>query len=200
MDEDAPTQSDLELALNIACGDDEAIRAFIAQHGPKIIGFLQSRYRPIWEDAWQEALIRLVDRIDRFDPEKGSLSTWSMKLAQNCARSILRAEQKHPCAEAHEDIERDQRRPPEEQQSPKQRKQAERSAEQIREAIAALPPKERRVILADLAHPDGKAAASDLADAWDTNENAIHQARSRAKKKLREELERRGIYRKDTRP
>ena len=200
MDDDAPTQTELDFALNIACGDEDALRAYIAQYGPKIMGFLQRRYPSIWEDAWQETLIQLVNKANRFDPDKGSLRSWSIKLAQNSALSILRVERKHQCAEAHEDIERYQRRPPQEKQSPKQRKQAERRAEQIRDAINTLPPKERRVIEADLAHPDGKALAGELADAWDTNENAIHQARSRAKKKLREELERRGIYREDTRP
>lgn len=200
MDEDAPTQTEMDLALNIACGDEDALRVYIAQYGPKVMGFLRRRYPTIWEDAWQETLIRLVNKINRFDPDKGSLRSWSIKLAQNRARSILRAEKKHPSAEAHEDIERDQRRPPQEEQSPKQRKQAERRAEQIREAINTLPPKDRRVIEADLAHPDGKAPAGELADVWDTTENAIHQARSRAKKRLREELERRGIYREDTRP
>jgi len=200
MDEDASTQTELDLALNIACGDEDALRAYIAQYGPKIVGFLQLRYHYIWEDAWQETLIRLINGINRFDPEKGSLSSWSFKLAQNCARSILRVEKKHPCAEAHDDIERDKRRPPQEEQSLKQRTQAERRADQIREAIDRLPPKERRVIRADLAHPDGKAPAGELAEAWETNENAIHQARSRAKKKLREELERRGIYHEESRP
>lgn len=200
MDEDATTQTEMDLALNIACGDEDAFRAYIAQYGRKVMGFLRSRYPTIWEDAWQETLIRLVNEINRFDPDKGSLRSWSIKLAQNRANSILRAEKKHPSAGAHEDIERDQRRPPHEEQSPKQRKQAERRAEQIREAINTLAPKDRRVIEADLAHPDGKAPAGELADAWDTTENAIHQARSRAKKKLREELERRSIYREDTRP
>ena len=162
------------------------------------MGFLERRYPSVWEDAWQVTLIRLVNKINHFDPDKGSLRSWSVKLAQNSVRSILRAEKRHPNAEAHEDIENDQRRPPQEEQSPKQRKQTERRAEQIREAIATLPPKDRRVIEADLAHPDGKAPAGKLADAWNTSKNAIHQARSRAKKKLREELERRGIIRKDT--
>ncbi len=200
MDEDAQTQTDYDLALNIACGDEEAIRAFIAQHGPKVQGFLQRRYPTIWEDAWQEALIRLVNRINRFDPGKGSLRVWVTKLAQNCARSILRAERKHPCAEAHEDIEIDKRRPSRETLTPKHRKEAERRAQQVRDAIDALPSKERRVILADLAHSDGKAPAGELAEAWGTNDNAIHQARARAKRKLREDLVRRGVYREDTRP
>lgn len=194
MDEEAPTQSDYDLALNIACGEEDAICAFIAQHGPRVQGFLRSRYPSVWEDAWQEALIRLVDRINRFDPDKGSLKSWFTKLAQNCARSILRAESKHSCAEVHDDIDRDERRPPQEPITPKQRKQAERRAEQIRDAIEALPPKERRVILADLAHPDGKAPAGELADAWGTNTNAIYQARDRGKKKLREDLMRQDIY------
>lgn len=199
MDEDVPTQSDYELALNIACGEEAAICAFITEYGPRVRGFLKSRYPTVWEDAWQEALIRMVDKINLFDPAKGSLKSWFTKLAQNCARSILRAEKKHPCAEAHEDIETDKRRPPQEVPTLKQQKQTEHRAEQVREAVQSLPEKERRVILADLAHPDGKVPASELADAWSTNANAIYQARDRAKRKLRESLMQRGIYREDNR-
>lgn len=194
MDEDAPTHTEYELALDIACGDEDAIRAFITLHGPKIRGFLKRRFEPVWEDAWQETLIRLVIAIDRFDPAKGSLRAWATKLAQNCAISILRAEAKHRSAEVHDGIEEDCRRPPQENLTPKQQKHRERRAQQIREAIETLPDKERRVILADLAHPDGKAPAGELAQAWNTNDNAIHQARARAKTKLREELVRRGVF------
>lgn len=200
MDEDAPTQTDLELALDIACNDHDAICAFIAQHGPKIRGFLHKRYPTVWEDAWQDAIIRLVGKINQFDPEKGSLRSWSIKLAQNCALSILRAEQKHLCAEAHEDIDNDKRRPPREPPTPKQRRQIEHRDQQIREAVGELPPREQEVTLADLAHPDGTAPAGELAAAFGMTENAVHQARFRARKKLREKFERRGLYREDTRP
>lgn len=199
MDEDAPTQSELELALNIACGDEEALHAFITEYGPKILGFLQRDFPTIAEDAMQETMIRLVNKMNLFDSDKGSLSSWSIKVAQNCALSILRAENNLPSIETlgGVEIERDQRRPPKEKLTSKQRKQAERRDEQIREAIDTLPPKEQRVILADLDHPDGLAPAGELANTWETNANAIHQARSRARKKLREELERRNIFRKD---
>lgn len=207
MDEDASTQSDYDLALQIACGEEDGLRALIRDHGPRVRGFLKKRFPQVWEDAWQLALIRVVDKIDHFDPAKGALRTWFLKLAQNCARSLMRAERPHACAEAHADIEHDARRPVEQPPSPKQRREAERRAEQIREAIAALPPKEKRIIEADLAYwrgatgPDEVAPAERLAEVWgDTSANAIHQARHRARKKLREELIRRGLYREDTRP
>lgn len=194
MDEDAPTHTEYELALDIACGDEDAIRAFITLHGPKIRGFLKRRFEPVWEDAWQETLIRLVIAIDRFDPAKGSLRVWATKLAQNCAISILRAERKHCCTEVHEGIEEDRRRPTQEVLTPKQQKDRDRRAQLIQKSIEALPDKERRVIVADLADSDGKAPAGELALAWNTSDNAIHQARSRARTKLREELVRRGVF------
>lgn len=199
MDDDAHIQDDLELAVNIACGDEEAIRAFIGRYGPKLMGFLEREFERVWEDAWQETLIRLVNKIGQYDPDKASLGTWATKMAQNCAISILRAEKKYQCTEAHDDIETDLRRPPQENLTPKQRKRAEERAQQIREAIETLPPKAQRVVLADLAHPDGKSPADELAKAFETSTNAIDQARFRAKKKLREELERKGIYREERR-
>ncbi len=195
MDEDAPTQSDYELALNMACGDEDAIRTFIALHGPRICGFLKKNYYGIWEDAWQVFIIHLVDRIDRFDPEKGSLKSWSTKLAQNCAKSILRVESRQLVHRAQEDIETVAEISQPKLDTPKQRKKVEHQREQIQEAVNTLPEKERRVILADFAHRDGRAPANELANGWETTTNAIHQARFRAIKKLREELMRRGIYR-----
>ncbi|MBX3323921.1 MAG: sigma-70 family RNA polymerase sigma factor [Phycisphaeraceae bacterium] len=207
MDEDASTQSDYDIALQIACGEEDGIRALIREHGPRVRGYLEKRFPRVWEDAWQRALIRVVDKINSFDPDKGSLGVWFMKLAHRCACSEMRAENRHSCEAAQEDIDHDKRRPPNQPSAPKQRREAERRAEQIREAIAALPPKGRRVIEADLAFwrgdtaPDEVASAGDLAAEWgDTTENAIHQARHRARKKLREELIRRGAYREDTRP
>lgn len=199
MDEDAPTQSDYELALNMACGDEDAIRAFITLHGPRIRGFLKRKYPSIWEEAWQESMFRLVDRIDRFDPEKASLKIWSTKLAQNCALSILRVESKQLTHRAHGDIETIAEKSQLKPDTPKHRKKVEHQREQIHEAVNTLPEKERRVIRADLAHPDGKASAEELATVWNTTANSIHQARSRAIKKLREELMRRGIYREGNR-
>ncbi len=207
MDEDASTQSDYEIALQIGCGEAEGLRVLIREHGPRVRGYLRARFPRVWEDAWQLALIRVVDKIDRFDPERGSLGTWFLTLAQNCARSVLRAEGRQSCRELHTDIEHDERRPTPQPSTPKQRRHAERRAEQIREAIAALPPKERRVIAADLAFwkgptgPDEVAPAEELAQTWgDSTSNAIHQARHRARRKLREELIRRGVYREDTNP
>ena len=142
-----------------------------------------------------------------YDPAKGGLGPWFLKLAHNCALSVLRAEKKHKGVPVSGEISRDERRPPKAEQTRKQREHAERRAQQIREVVAALPPKERRVIEADLAFwqgdtsPDETASAVELAEAWaDTNANAVHQARSRALKKLREELVRRGIYSEESGP
>lgn len=207
MEEDASTQSDYDLALQIACGEEDGLRALIRDHGPRIRGYLERRFPRIWEDAWQLALIRVVDKINHFDPDKGPLRAWFMTLAHNCALSEMRAERRHSCVESLEEIDHDRRRPPEQPSTPKQQREAERRAEQVREATATLPAKERRVIEADLAAwkgataPDEVASARELAAAWgDTTENAVHQARHRARKRLREELIRRGVYREDTRP
>lgn len=202
MDGDASTQSDYDLALGVACGEEEALRTLIREHGPRVRGFLKRRFPRVWEDAWQETLIRVVARINHYDPAKGGLGTWLLKLAQNCARSLVRGEKRHSCEEVQDGTDRDYRRPAADPLTPRQLGQQERRAEQIREAIAALPPKERRVIKADLAYwqgntmPEDVAPAEDLAELWaDTTANAIHQARHRARKKLREDLIRRGVYR-----
>lgn len=207
MDEDISIHTDFDLAIQIACGDDDAFKALIKEHGPRVRGFLEDRFPRIAEDAWQEALIRIMQKIDLYDPQIGPLSTWFLKLAQNCALSIVRAEQTHEGTELYEGIELDIRLLEKTEQTEKQRKRAERRVKQIREAVNALPPKERRVTEADLAHWNCRseiiegAPAGKLAETWaDTNENAIHQARSRARMKLRKDLIRRGVYREDRQP
>lgn len=204
MDKEAPVRSDYDLAIQIACGEDEAVRALIRQHGPRVLGFLRRRFPSIADDAWQEALIRVTDKIGQYDPDKGGLGTWFLKLAHRCALSIVRAESKHNGQELEDSVTRDKRLDGGAPLTGKQRRHLERRAEQIREAVNALPPKERRVVVADLAFwkgptlPDEVAPAEKLAISWgDTNANAIHQARCRARTKLREELTRRGIFTED---
>jgi RNA polymerase sigma factor (sigma-70 family) len=204
MDEDAPTQSDDELALNIACGDEDAIRAFITLYGPRIQGYLRRNFSTIWEDAWQEFLIHLVDKANMFDSSIGSLNAWSMEVAKKCAFSVIRIELKQRFTSVREDIEIVEGRKIQASPTPKQQKKIDSQHKHIREAVNALPPKELRVILADLNFwrgnngSDEVAPACELVDTWgDTNENSIYQARNRARKKLREELMRRGIYREE---
>ena len=206
MDEDTSIDSDYDLALQIACGDEDALRTLIGEHGPRVQNFLKRQFPQIWEDALQDSLIRLVDKINLYDPQQGPLGPWFLKLAQRCALSIVRAEKKHHRQEAHDGIERDERRPPEEPRTKRQLREEQRRVEQIRQSVASLPPKERRVIEADLvswqggALPDEVASADELAESWgDTSANAIHQARFRGRKKLREDLIRRGVFREDTR-
>lgn len=204
MDEEVSIQSDYDLAIQLACGEDDAFRTLIREHGPPVRGFLQKRFPRIADDAWQEALIRVWQKIDQYDPQK-PLGTWFLKLAHRCALSIIRAEKQYECDGIYDDIHEDRRRPPDEPKSKKRPKQLERRAEQIREVVKSLPPKEQRVIEADLTFWKGKTLPSEVAPArrlaenWgDTNANAIHQARARARKKLREDLTRRGVYRKDS--
>ena len=198
MEVNPPVKSDYDLALQIACGDDEAFRAFIRQHGPIVLGYLNKRFPHIADDAWQDALIRLMERINHYDPQEGPLGPWFLRLAQRCALTIIRAERKHGHKKVPDEVDWDRRNPLVERPTAKQQKRMEHRVQQIREAIATLPSKERRVAEADLAfwkgptYPDEVAPAEQLAEEWgDTTANAIHQARYRARKKLREELTKR---------
>lgn len=204
MDEEVSVQSDYDLAIQLACGEDDAFRTLMREHGPSVLGFLRKQFPRVADDAWQEALIRVWERIDQYDP-KQPLGTWFLKLAHRCALSIIRTEKDYEYDEISDDIHEDKRKLPDEPINKKRRKQLERRARQINDAIKSLPPKERRVAEADLAYWQGRTFPSEVAPAkqlavnWgDTNENAIHQARSRARTKLRKDLTRRGVYREDT--
>jgi RNA polymerase sigma factor (sigma-70 family) len=206
MSSDASLNSDLELALQIACGEENALRTFIAMHGPRVRAHLKKKFPQIADEAWQAALIRLMQKANLYDPAQGSLGPWFLRLAHRCAISILRAEKKYSADQILPDTARDMRRLEVKPLSAKQRRHLEARALQIREAVNTLPPKDRRVIEADLAHwlgqtlPSESAPAEKLAMQWGVSANSIYQARNRARARLREELTRRGIFNEESRP
>ena len=203
MDEDAVAETDFELATRIACGDPEAVRDFVERHGGKVARFLQKKFHDVADDAFQETMMKLVDRANQYDPEKGGLGTWCVRIAQNCALDLLRGEPKDRPEGLHDGISEDRRRG---QDAPTPDKQSERRKRLIREAMDTLSKTERAVAEADLSHlADGRndgdgAPAAALAVRIGTTKNAIYKARSTGRTKLREELERRGIYQVEGQP
>jgi len=200
MEDDAPPLSDEELALEVACGERDALLMLIRDYGPNIEGFLKTKFENIWEDALQDFYLKLPDKITQYKPELGSLKSWLIKMAQNCAIDIYRGEKDHAAAGLIEEAGAVENHDPPTPLTPKQRKKRLRKHEQIQEAINDLPPIERRVMVALLAFykgdtwPDEKLPAKELAAEWGTTANAVSQAKSRALARLEKELVKRGVF------
>lgn len=85
--------SDETLAVRAEQGDPEAISVLVRRHSGRLYGFLQ-RYHPDRDDCddlLQETWIRVLSRLDRFDPRK-RFSTWLFQIALNLCRDLARRE------------------------------------------------------------------------------------------------------------
>lgn len=86
---------DLADALrDCATGDRSALKRIYDREAPRMIGVAQRllRRRALAEEAVQDAFVLIWRHAARFDPERGSGSTWIYSILRNRALSILRSE------------------------------------------------------------------------------------------------------------
>ena len=72
MEEDAVAETDLELTTRIVESDGEAMRDVIERHGGKVRGYLRKEFPSVAEDAFQETMMKLLQKAHQFDPAKGA--------------------------------------------------------------------------------------------------------------------------------
>ena len=104
----ANPHSSAELLQRLAEGDDEALRELYRQYG-RLAYALALRVlgrEDRAEDAVQEAFLRVWRYADRFDPVKGTFSTWFGRLVRNLCIDILRHREPLMNADPIEDVER----------------------------------------------------------------------------------------------
>ncbi len=86
---------DLEQALALcAAGDKGALNAIYAQEGARMLGVALRilKRRSLAEDAVQDAFVLVWRNAAKFDPAKGSGTTWLYTVLRNRALTILRTE------------------------------------------------------------------------------------------------------------
>ena len=72
-------------------GDRQALEALLREHARAIHDVCRFVSGPAdAHDATQEALERIVGRIEKFDPDRGSFRTWALTVARNVCRDRLR--------------------------------------------------------------------------------------------------------------
>ncbi len=131
--------ADRDLILRARRGETEAYGELVARHQTNVFNvcYRMLRNRHDAEDLAQEAFIRALDRLHTFDPER-EFGPWIRRVATNLCLNHLEAQK--PTAPLDEERDEDKTQSPGEQAEVKER------SEQIRAALASLPPRYRVVV------------------------------------------------------
>ncbi|MBW7866450.1 MAG: sigma-70 family RNA polymerase sigma factor [Candidatus Hydrogenedentes bacterium] len=203
-DDDRPTErdqlDDVELALRMMDGDENALSYVVSTYGPKVMGALRGKYRnyvqdDVLKDAINQAAFSVWQNADILDPSKGSLGGFFYRCACNAVINILRQGDKaQPISldDLDMNISSLQTASPnyeEAQLTPEKQK----ILKDLHEAIEALPEMQRAIVEADLVA--GCYADNDyLAKTLSTTKNSIYVLRNKARVKIRLEMQKRGHY------
>lgn len=78
----------------LRAGDEESLRALYARYGRTVfaIGMRLLGSREAAEELTQDVFLAAWRKVDRFDPDRGRLSTWIMTIAHNLGVDRLRRE------------------------------------------------------------------------------------------------------------
>lgn len=135
-------EADLRLIARIGAGDRAAFAELFQGYAPRLLGFLRSRgvESEQAEEIVQEVLLSVWRNAASFDPTRASLSTWIFTIARN--RMIDRARRAaHAVPDPHDPLfQADTTLAADDAAEAAQR------AVRVREAVAALPEDQRRVI------------------------------------------------------
>ena len=134
---------DAELARLIAAGRQDALAEVYRRHASPVLSMALrlTRNHALAEEVVQEVFVRLWQRIDTFDPERGSLRTFLLSHAHGRSVDLIRSEASRRTREDNES-----RLVAEAGPSLEEEVVEMRMAEHVRQALAALHPSERRAI------------------------------------------------------
>ena len=137
--------SDEALLSGLAAGDAEAATAFIRRFQARVYGLVLTIVRDegIAEDVAQETFMRAWKHARTYDPRRGRVSTWLLTIARNLAIDVVRVKRPQPL---DPDVVANKLQhagvagsPADEGPSPDERGR-------VRDAIAELPPEQRRAL------------------------------------------------------
>lgn len=91
---------DVDLALRMMDRDEDALAALLKVYGPKVKGYLRKQFGATLDDSeldyvFQQSVINVWNKIQLYDPDKGSLRGWFIRVSRNAAISHIRGEEKH---------------------------------------------------------------------------------------------------------
>ena len=177
--DDAPVDSEAQQLRAALRGDSRAFTALVRPHLPMLyrIAAREARHESLAEDAVQEALVIVHERLETYRPGT-SLKAWLAAIVVNRARTLARSERRRVVREeaAHS---------PQPLPCPSARVDACALAEQVRDALDGLPPKRRQAAILRL---DGGLTHAEIAEAMDSTEGSVRVLVHLAMKTLREAL------------
>ncbi len=90
---DPAHHSDAALAAGLKARDRRAVGLLYDRYSRPLFGVIYRiiRSQEIAEDVLQETFIRVWEKIDQFDPERGTLFTWINSIARNLALDTLKS-------------------------------------------------------------------------------------------------------------
>jgi RNA polymerase sigma-70 factor, ECF subfamily len=221
-DADGPARpgKDEELLASLRRGDEDAFRRVVEEHGPFLLrlALMHVPSRAIAEEVVGDTWLAALNGIDRFEG-RSSLRTWLASIVLNKARTRGRRERRvlpfsflgrrnaeegrdEPAVDADRfQSARDQQpgawaRPPVYWESPEEQLSSDETRRVLLEAIAALPPRQRDVIvLRDVSGFSAEEARNALG-LTETNQRVLlHRARSKVRGALERHFEQGGLER-----
>jgi RNA polymerase sigma-70 factor (ECF subfamily) len=175
----SPVDAEIERLRAALDGDGRAFAALVSPHLPMLyrVAAREARNEALAEDAVQEALVIVHDRLDRYQPGT-SLKAWLAAIVVNRARTLARGERRRV---AREEV----AQAPQPLPSPTAQVDASDLADRVRAALDTLPPKRRQAAILRL---DGGMSHGEIADAMGSTEGSVRVLVHLAMKTLRQVL------------
>jgi len=180
---------DAQLMLRVRDGDEDSIRVLLNKHRNPLVHFLfrMVQERAVSEELAQEVFLRMYRSRTTYEPT-ARFTTWMFRIATHVALNWLRDEKN---ARGHERLDEDRggempaRELPDRRPSVEQRMVYEARLQEIRDAIARLPEKQRAAVLM---HKYEEMEYSQIAGVLECSESAVKSLLFRAYETLRSRL------------
>lgn len=139
---------DAQLVSEMRCGDSEATNELVARYRPSAFRFaLQlTGNREDALDVAQDAMLRFVDSIDRFDPSR-PVQPWLFRIVRNKAYDLGRRQKVRRAQSLDELLEKGMPAPVEVSDHPSRRLELELLQRRVWSGLRQLPKKQREILV-----------------------------------------------------
>lgn len=183
---------DVALMLALQGGDEGALGQLIERNGRAVLNlaFRYLRDQAAAEDVLQESFLKLYQARDRYRVE-ARFRTYLLRIATNLCISRLRKKRMHSLSGGGEDEGGEDYEPADEAVSaPSERSLSGELHERVRDAVAALPERQRLAILLNKFEGlDYQATAEQLGLSVPATKSLLHRARMTLKDALADYVE-----------
>ena len=139
------SRSDESLLAGLASGDPGAAAAFVRRFQARVYGLAMAIVgeRTTAEEVTQETFIRAWRHAASYDPRRGAVASWLLKIARNAAIDASRPGRSRPMdPDAIFAL-----APPDPAPNPEERAMIEHEAKALRAALTTLPEDQRRALV-----------------------------------------------------